>query len=277
MISVVLPTFNGEKYISRAIDSVLSQSFSDFELIIINDGGNDNTESIIKGYSYSDSRIKYFKNEKNLGIVKSLNRGLNEAKGDYIARIDDDDVWIDKDKLKKQFEFLENNPGYVLVGTGAICVDENEIELTRYLLPGTDEKIREDLLCKNNFIHSSVMYKKDAVIKVGGYDEKKDTKYVEDYDLWLRLGIVGKMHNLREYSILYMIREGSVSSQNRVNQLKKDIKLSKKYKRQYSNYFRALIIGYARVVFYAVLVKIPIIRVPFLALKNRIFKLYKEF
>jgi glycosyltransferase involved in cell wall biosynthesis len=256
------------------MESVLSQTFSDWELIVINDGGSDETGSVVKKYIENDSRIIYLENETNLGIQKTLNRGIKEAKGEYIARIDDDDEWIDKDKLKKQIEFLLNNPEYALIGTGVIVVNENKVELTRYLLPSTDEKIRNDLLCKNNFIHSSVVFRKAVALRCGGYSESEGTRNVEDYDLWLKIGIVGKMYNIPEYSVFYMARKGSVSSKNRTNQLRKDINLSKRYKNQYPNYFRALIMGYARLIFYGFLVEVPIIRVPILALKNRIIKLY---
>jgi glycosyltransferase involved in cell wall biosynthesis len=275
-VSIILPTYNGAKYISRAIESVLSQSFSDWELLIVDDGSTDDTENIIKEYANKDSRIKYLKNENNLGTQKTLNRGLKEAKGEYIGRIDEDDEWIDKDKLQKQIEFLDNNSEYVLVGTGAVFINEDRKELTRCLMPETDEKIRNNLLCKNNFIHSSVVFRRNAVLQSGGYAEKKETREVEDYDLWLRLGLVSKMYNLPEYSTLYMTREGGFSSRNRLNQLKKGIKLSKEYKGKYPNYFRALFVGYTRLLFYGYLIRVPIIRIPLISLKNKIFTIYKE-
>ena len=141
-ISIILPTYNGAKYIRKAIESVISQNFFDWELMIINDGSTDNTEEIIEEYKSKDNRIVYIKNDSNLGIQKTFNKGLGEAKREYVARIDDDDEWIDKDKLTNQVEFLDNNQDYVLVGTGVIIVDVSDKEVVKYLVPTRDNEIR---------------------------------------------------------------------------------------------------------------------------------------
>lgn len=271
-ISIILPTYNGEKYIKWAIESVISQSFSDWELIVIDDGSNDNTESIVKEYAGKDQRVIYFKNEVNLEIQKSLNKGLKEAKGEYIARIDDDDEWIDKDKLKKQVEFLDNNPDYALVGTGAVVVNKEGVEMFRYLLPETDQEIRNKLLMKNCFIHSSVLFRKDVVLKLGGYSEDIEVKYIEDYDLWLKLGIIGKLANLPVWGISFMMREGSITSKNKLEQFRKNLVLIKKFKNKYPRYLQSIILGYSRLYSYRLFNSIP-----YISLKNKILKIYKEF
>lgn len=270
-ISIILPTYNGEHYIKRAIGSVISQTFSKWELIIIDDGSVDDTKRIVKEYSNKEARIIYIKNETNLGIQKTLNRGLKEAKGDYIARIDDDDEWIDKEKLQKQFEFLENNNSYVLVGTGAIVVNETEKELFKYLLPETDQEIRNKLLMKNCFIHSSVLLRKNSVLNFSGYDESIESKHLEDYDLWLKLGTIGKLANLHMYGIKFTMRDDSISSNNKLEQFRKDLILIKKYKNKYPKYFESIIFGYSRLFFYKIFDLFPYL------LKNRILKLYKEY
>ena len=271
MISIILLTYNGSKFISKAVESVLSQSFSDFELLVIDDGSIDNTADIVQEFANKDSRMIYLKNEKNLGIQKSLNRGLKEAKGEYIARIDDDDIWIDPEKLRKQAEFLNANSDYVLVGTGVIMQNEAGLELFRFLNPESDKDIREKLLIKNCFIHSSVVFRKDVAFKFGGYSEKQEVRHVEDYDLWLKLGTIGKLANLPNYSVRFTLRPGSISSENKSEQFKKNIAFIKKYKNQYPNYWQAIIWGYFRWMFYKLYRIIPLT-----GLKNKILKIYKK-
>lgn len=271
VISIILPTYNGGKYIRRAIDSIISQSFNSWELLVINDGSSDDTENIIKEYIKINPRIIYIKNEVNLGIQKTLNKGLREAKGEYIARIDDDDEWIDKDKLKKQVLFLDDNFDYVLVGTGVVVIDENNNELFRYLLPEKNEDIRNKILGKNCFVHSSVMFKKDIVLKVGGYDESQNTRHVEDYDLWLKIGTLGKFANLPVYAVSFTQREGSISSKNKIEQFKKDITLIKSFKIKYPHYFSSLVRSYIRLIVYGFILKTPI-----KFSLNKVIKIYKE-
>jgi glycosyltransferase involved in cell wall biosynthesis len=271
LVSIILPTYNGSKYIKRAIESLLTQTFSNWELIIIDDGSSDNTEKIINEYIIKDSRIIYFKNDTNLGIQKTLNKGLKEAKGGYIARIDDDDEWVDKDKLQKQVHFLNNNSDIVLLGTGVIVVNEEGFELFRYLLPENDKEIRSKILGKNCFVHSSVMFKKDAAFNFNGYDESKETRHVEDYDLWLKLGTIGNFANLPIYAVKFTQREGSISSTNKVEQFKKNITLIKNFKNKYPNYARSLIRSYLRIVVYGFILKSPI-----KFTLNKFIKFYKE-
>lgn len=270
-VSIILPSYNGGKYIRTAIESILNQTFSDWELLIVDDGSVDNIKDIVVEYSKKDERIIYIKNENNLGIQKTLNKGIKEAKGEYIARIDDDDEWIDKDKLKKQVEFLDINQDYVLVGTGVIVVNESGDELFRYLLPETDQEIRSKILAKNCFVHSSIMFRKDTALSLGGYDESSDTKHIEDYNLWLRLGTLGNLHNIPIYAIKFALREGSISSANKQDQFRKNLKITKKFKNKYPNYFLAVIMSYIRIFIYGFILKSPI-----KFSLNKIIKFYKE-
>lgn len=271
-VSIILPSYNGGGYIKWAVESVLAQSYSEWEMIVIDDGSSDSTESIVKEYVDKDSKIIYFKNEVNLGIQKSLNKGIKEAKGEYIARIDDDDEWIDKDKLKEQVEFLEKNKDYVLVGTGAIVVNVEGKELFRYLLPETDQQIRSKLLSKNCFVHSSVLFRKETALKFNGYSEEENVKHLEDYDLWLKLGTIGKLANLPVWGISFMMRENSTSSKNKLEQFRKNLVLAKKFKYKYPRFIQSMILGYSRLYSYRLFNSIPSI-----SLKNKILKIYKEF
>ena len=128
-VSVIITTYKRPDYLRQAIESVLKQTFKDFELIIVDDDPeSQNLEKVI--LSYRDPRIIYIKNEENLGGAKSLNVGLKVANGDYIAILDDDDVWLSEDKMEKQVKFLDENPDYIIVGTSSIEVDhESETEV----------------------------------------------------------------------------------------------------------------------------------------------------
>ena len=257
-VSIILPTYNGAKYIKRAIDSILSQSFSDWELLIIDDGSVDNTNDIIQKYMVNDSRIFLYKNEKNLGVQKSANKGLSVAKGEYIARIDDDDIWIDKDKLRKQVQFLDRNLDYVIVGTNAISIDENDKILLKSVFPETDKEIRNSIIFANSFIHSSVVFRKQNVLSFGGYSEDEEDKNIEDYALFLKIGVNNKMYILNNFFTAYKIRKNSISYLNKRDQILKSIKLSRKYKNKYPNYYKFLIRSYIRYIIYGFILKKPI-------------------
>ena len=243
-VSIILTTYNGEKYITQAIESVFLQTLSDFELIIINDASMDDTEKIISNLANKNSRIKYFKNKTRLGFRKCLNQGLREAKGKYIARIDDDDIW-DSQKLEKQIDFLEKNPEHVLIGSGAIFIDENGKELYRFLPPEKDEEIRQCILSRNPFIHSSVLFLAEAAKKFGGYNDTLAEN--EDFDLWLKLGTIGKFYNLPEYLIKFRTPSLKANIANiRRARTKVFISIIRRYSKNYPNYKKALLKNYLK-------------------------------
>jgi glycosyltransferase involved in cell wall biosynthesis len=258
LVSIILPTYNGADRIASAIQSVLEQKYQQWELLVIDDGSFDENKTAAALSPFlSDPRIIYLKNTQNLGIQKTLNKGLAQAKGQYIARLDDDDLWVDQDKLQKQVVFLNTHPDHVLIGTGVILVDETGKELLRYLLPENDTAIRNTLLGKNCFIHSSVLFKKSAAIEVGSYDESRAILHLEDYDLWLKLGTVGKLANLPLYATMFTLRKESLSSKNRIDQMKKSFYIIKKYKKQYPGYLRSLIRAASRLIVYGYILPFP--------------------
>ena len=234
LVSIILATYNRSGTIKKAIDSVLAQTYRDFEFIIIDDGSTDDTLDVLK--SYNDSRIRKIENKENIGFVKSLNKGINCAKGEYIARIDDDDYWLDKEKLEKQIKFLENNSEYVLMGTGIIRGDK------KILLPETDQEIRKIMLLKSPFAHPSVVFKKEAWQKVGGYNES--LFFSQDSDLWAKLGKTGKMYNLPEY-LTYISVGDSNRTQKRIRYhlwLKQKIRV--RYRKDYPHFWKAYLLGW---------------------------------
>jgi glycosyltransferase involved in cell wall biosynthesis len=237
-VSIILPTYNGARFIGQSIDSVLSQTFENFELIIIDDGSTDNTDGIVG--RYSDKRIRYIKNQTNLGLQKSLNMAIAHARAGLIARIDDDDFWNDKNKLKKQIEIFEQNRKVVLVGTGMHAIDKSGVKKFDLLLPELDKDIRSQILSRTSFVHSSVCFKKETFLAVGGFDESENTKHVEDHDLWLRLGLHGEFYNSPSCSVTVRFREGSVIGKNFLKQQFKEMLLVVKYRNHYPNFVKAL-------------------------------------
>jgi len=207
-VSVVMPAYNSEKYIKEAVESVLLQTFTDFEFIIINDGSTDKTDSIIK--EFSDERIKYFPRAHS-GLINSLNFGLENSQGEFIARFDSDDICMPR-RIEKQVAFFEKNAQHVLVGTHAIKIDENGKEFGEFVYPPTSWKeIKKYSLLHNPFIHPSVMFRKSILNKVTGY---KHFKNAEDYELWTRIIYKYPCSNLPEKLLKYRIHTGQITKKN---------------------------------------------------------------
>ncbi len=225
-VSILLPTHNGARFIRRAIESVRAQTLKEWELIIINDGSSDATGSLIAEIASIDERIRIISLGSNKGIQKALNEGLMQARTNLIARIDDDDVWSDQRKLEKQVAFLAANPSCVLVGTGLIVQNEEGDELYRFLNPESDAAIRKQILYRNCFSHSTVMFLKSAAMQFNGYDESEATLHTEDYDLWLKLGTIGTFANIPEYSVRFTSRLGAISNTNKLVQFKRQLALT---------------------------------------------------
>ncbi len=208
-ITVMMPCFNAEDFISDAIQSVLCQTFSDFELLIINDGSTDHTIELVK--SFDDKRIKILEQE-NQGVAVALNYGLEYARASYIARFDADDICF-ADRLKKQYEFMRSNPDCIVVGSGAEYVDNSGNYIFTHLpLVNTQEEIQQLPYNICPFIHASVMYKKDLIKKVG-YNVNAHS--FEDHLLWLQIRHFGKMYNISEPLINVRLNPGSFTMDER--------------------------------------------------------------
>jgi glycosyltransferase involved in cell wall biosynthesis len=191
VITVLMPAYNAGPYISEAIHSVLQQSFTDFELLIINDGSTDETENIIR--SFADKRIVLI-NKFHEGISRALNMGLWYAKGKYIARFDADDICF-PERLQKQIDFLESHPEYIITGSDAEYILENgEFLFDFKCIANEHNDIFRKLYLYCPFIHSSVMYRKEDVIQAGAYSDH--AHHFEDYLLWAQLAKKGKLHNI---------------------------------------------------------------------------------
>jgi len=210
-----MPVYNADKYLPLAIESILNQTYSNFELIIIDDGSTDSTFQIISKAAGRDKRIIVFRNKTNLGICKSLNKGLELAKGKYVARMDADD-WSYPARLEKQLSFLKDHPGTVICGSAIeICDNRLKVKNKRYY-PISDKEIRKKILKINPFAHPATMYQRAVAVKAGGYNEKLFT--VEDYDLYFRLGNLGKFANLSDTLLKLRIKYDSISCTNATRQ-----------------------------------------------------------
>jgi glycosyltransferase involved in cell wall biosynthesis len=252
-----LPTFNRREYLEISINSVLNQTFKDFELIIVNDGSTDETAEFLNQLQKLDNRIRCI-HQTNQGLIKSLNNGISVAIGDYIARIDDDDFWSDSKKLEKQIDFLEKNPDYILIGSSGMIIFEADKKTIFWEKPITDKNIRKQMLFKCPFIHSSVIFRKEIVKRIGGYRE--ECKLVEDWDLWMRLGKIGKMYNFPEVFVTNVVHGDNVSVQKNVQQIKNGIKIIKTHHKNYPNYFHALVYNYIKLLSFSLPLSTKILR-----------------
>ncbi|PPS40646.1 glycosyltransferase family A protein [Chroococcidiopsis sp. TS-821] len=192
-VSVLMSVYNGEIYLQGAIESILKQTFQDFEFLIINDGSKDSTPQILSEHAAKDPRIVVIHNETNIGLDRSLNKGIERACGEYLARIDADDLSL-PERLQQQVAFLDAHTEIGAVGTAVEIIDERGVSVGKEYPPVKPESVKVSLLINNYLHHCSMMLRTHLVRQVGGYDETK--RYVEDYDLWWRLSRVSGVANL---------------------------------------------------------------------------------
>ena len=209
-VTVLMPVYNGEKYLHEAIDSILNQTFTDFEFLIIDDGSTDNSLKIIN--SYQDPRVRLFQNFTNQGIAYSLNSGIDIAKGEYIARMDCDDISL-PERLEKQINYLEKNLEIGILGTPCILFTDTDKYDQLYPVPITDLEIRWTMLLTNPFAHPSVMIRHSTLSKNNlKYATNINANFVEDYELWIRLLQYTKGENLKEPLLQYRSENGITNS-----------------------------------------------------------------
>ena len=211
LVSIILSVFNGRPFVAQAVKSILGQSFSEFELIIIDDASTDGSQTDLADFAKQDSRIKLLCNSENLGLTRSLNHGIEEARGQFIARQDADDVSL-PERLEKQVAAMEASPDLALLGTGICEIDGRGKKGSILLQPSLTSIIKRKMLFDNAFFHSSVMWRKDAFDSQGLiYDA--NLRYSQDYDLFSRAIWLVKSSNLPEPLLLFRIHSGQVSKQ----------------------------------------------------------------
>lgn len=207
-ISVIMPVYNGIPFLSEAIESILKQTYKDFELIIIDDHSVDDSVRIIQNYAKLDTRIHLIKNDQNIGVTRSLNKAIRMAQGEFIARMDADDVSL-PERFIKQVEFLETHAHIGIVG--ANCQLINEVGKTDIIFnyPNTDLEIHWRLLLNNAFCHPCVMFR-SSILQNGAY--KEEIKYSQDYELWSRLLQNTQGANLNSILLLYRRMDKNIST-----------------------------------------------------------------
>lgn len=225
LISVILPVYNAEKFLKQAIESVLSQSFTEFEIILINDGSTDDSEKEIK--AFNDSRIRYFLNKTNLGLIDTLNKAIGLSRGKYIARMDADDI-CEPNRFEKQYKHLESNPDVVICGSWARIIDESNATKGRIKRIDSNELIRANMLFTTPFIHPTVMIRRE-IFDTHLYNA--NAKHCEDLELWVRLSqnLHYKFHNLPNYLLKYRIHSSNISVTQNDYQTEKRKELIKPY------------------------------------------------
>ncbi len=239
-VSVITASYNGAKFIRRAIESVIAQDLQAKEYIIVDDCSTDETGKIIDAYAKKYDWIKVIHNPKNMERAISRNSAIAQAKGEYIALLDDDDLRCDPSKIRKQAEFLDAHPEHNMVGTDVIFVDEDYNKLDQYVIIRNDDKgIRKNFLKSNQFIIcAAVMVRKTALERVGGF---VDGEFLaEDYDLALKLGTTWKMANLPEKMIWCMNRSGNTSNRNTFKLERKSLQVAWKHRHDYPRAYRSI-------------------------------------
>lgn len=215
-VSIIMSVYNGERYLKNAVDSILNQTFTDFEFIVLDDCSQDESWAILSDYAIRDRRIRLLKNRQNMGLTKSLNRGLHLAQGKYIARQDADDVSLPT-RFEKQTAWLESHPETVLISSEIqrIKPDGNFGQVTARAC--ASELLPWHLLFHNHLGgHSQVMFRRQPVLELGGYNEAY--RYSQDYELWCRLAKIGKFTVLPEALLHQRFHTASISANKRAEQ-----------------------------------------------------------
>jgi glycosyltransferase involved in cell wall biosynthesis len=219
LVSVVIPTHNRAHYITEAIDSVLAQTYPQVEIIVIDDGSTDNTRDVVLAYG---NRVRYIHQPNfNQGPAAALNRGIRDARGTYIALLDDDDVW-QRDKLALQIPVLEQDPALGFLGTDLYITDASGRIVSRWGKPPEVPATFAGLIDYNMLGNSSVVIRKTVVDSVGGFDANLRT--TQDYDLWLRMAKVARFACLGVPTTLWRIH-GNNKHMNKVQKLEDRIRI----------------------------------------------------
>ena len=213
LVTVLMPVYNGEKYLKNAIESILYQTFKDFEFLIIDDGSTDNSVEIMG--SFNDARIRIERNKINLGLIKTLNKGLKLSKGKYIARMDCDDISLPK-RLSTQINFMEKHPEIGVCGSWVKIIGLEKKFINKY--PKKHEEAKAYLLFNTPLAHPSVIMRKEVIEKYKlEYDE--NYKHAEDYELWSRIINYSKISNIPKVLLHYRMHPESVSKKNSSEQV----------------------------------------------------------
>jgi len=221
-VTVLLPVYNGEKYLREAIESILNQTFTDFMLLIIDDGSTDGSADIIR--SYDDSRIKFLSNETNLTLITTLNKGIDASRGEYIARMDQDDISM-PDRLAKQVAFMDADPELGACGSWVSLINVAG-DITSNIRMPQGKYLGARYWLQSPIIHSSAMIRRSAL---GDLRYDQNSEHVEDYDLWFEIRKKSKIANVPRFLVRYRMHPESISFKESHTQKKKSYEVFLKH------------------------------------------------
>jgi len=224
-VSVAMSVYNGAQHTREAVESILKQTFEDFEFLIIDDASTDATPQILREYAFADKRVQIIKNQQNLGLTRSLNKALAQAKGEYIARMDADDVAL-PERLARQIQWMESNPRGDLLGTAYYEVNDQGEIIGSVRFPLRDDILKKHLIRYNPFLHASVMIRKRIIDEVGMYDE--NIQRAQDYDLWFRIAKISELGNLPDCLMKRRYTTHNISIRRENEQLRWAIEIRKR-------------------------------------------------
>lgn len=222
LISVILPAYNAEKYLRQAVDSILSQTYRNFELLLIDDGSTDSTPQIISGYK--DERIVAIRNEKNLGLIATLNKGIKLSKGEFIARMDADDISLPQ-RFEKQLEYFAKHPKVAACGTWYYSFNGSS---SKRIVKDDADWLRANLLFTSCLCHPSTMIRK-GVLTGNTIKYHEEYKHAEDYDLWIEISKMAALGNVQEFLFKYRSHPQQVSEHHNTTQRSSAAVIRKKY------------------------------------------------
>lgn len=225
LVSVIIPAYNAERFVEEAVRSIMTQTYKNLEILVTDDCSTDGTYAILQKLASEDTRIRLFRNEQNLNIVRTLNNMIAAANGTYIARMDADDVSL-PDRIERQVAFMEANPDVALCGTNAWHIDEKGRRIAFSCLPRTSEEIGKFKFYACPFYHPSVLLRSN-IYKNYLYDE--NFLYAEDYELWIRLLVDYNGYNLSDRLLYYRISVNQISKSRHEVQLEKTEQIFRKY------------------------------------------------
>lgn len=255
--SIILSINNGENFIEDCFNKIFDQTFTDYELIVIDDASTDNTLNKIYTWVPKFRNLTVLRNGINRGLTYSLNKGIGIAKGQYIARIDVDDLWH-PEKLMKQYDFLKNHHNVGVLGTNGHAIDKIGNYVRKTILPEDDIGIKKRIFKRNPFIHSAIVIKRALLNMHGGYNNR--FKYTQDYELWLRLYDKTVFHNLQEPLVFKRILDDNISATKWKYQLQTTIHIR-------FNFYRS-----RKVPFYYYFLLLPDVAKSCLPTKSKIWK-----
>jgi glycosyltransferase involved in cell wall biosynthesis len=226
-VSVIVPVYNAASYLNACIDSILGQDFQDFELVLIDDGSSDGSSAILK--SYTDARVRVFENERNLGIVKTMNRGVELARGEYIARMDADDI-CKSNRLQMQVDYLDKHPAIAVVAAKVLLIDANDSDIGKWRQDDqhvTEEQIRRYLPWNNCIANQTILARSFVLERFPLRDIQRS---VEDYDFYLQVGAAGlTISKLPDYLVYHRILPKSFTRGQTTNQILRDSRVKLRF------------------------------------------------